>query len=120
MSGFGEEADEREIVLRFEPDRLVLFDPDSESAVRSIAYRGLSDATYARTRRPIAKADRDRAGLVRGIAKGGGLFRRTPHWLTLEGAGTAIVLKVDGGDIERVLSQLESRSTVKAERVSEK
>jgi hypothetical protein len=120
MSGFGEEADEHEIVLRFEPDRLVLFDPDSESALRSIAYRVLSDATYARTKRPIAKADRDRAGLIRGIAKGGGFFRRTPHWLTLEGAGTAIILKVDGGEIERVLSQLESRSSVKVERVSEK
>ncbi len=116
----GDDVEEREIVLRFESDRIVLVDSDTETAVRAIPYRSLADATYARTRRPVLKADRDRAGLIRGIAKGGGLFRRTPHWLTLEGSGAPIILKIDGDDIDRVLSQIESRSPARVERVSEK
>jgi eukaryotic-like serine/threonine-protein kinase len=116
----GDDVEEREIVLRFESDRVVLVDADSETAVRTIPYRSITDATYARTRRPVLKADRDRAGLVRGVAKGGGLFRRTPHWLTLEGAVAPILLKVDGDDIDRVLSQIESRTPARVERVSEK
>ena len=116
----GDDVEEREIVLRFESDRVVLVDSDSETAVRTIPYRSLVDATYARARRPVLKADRDRAGLIRGIAKGGGFFRRTPHWLTIEGSGPPVMLKVDGGDIERVLSQIESRTPARVERVSEK
>jgi eukaryotic-like serine/threonine-protein kinase len=111
----GDDVEEREIVLRFESERVVLVDADSETAVRALPYRSLADATYARTRRPVVKADRDR-----GVAKGGGLFRRTPHWLTLEGAGAPIMLKVDGDDIDRVLSLIESRSSARVERVSEK
>lgn len=120
MTLAGDDVEEREIVLRFESDRIVLVDSDTETAVRAIPYRSLADATYARTRRPVLKADRDRAGLIRGIAKGGGLFRRTPHWLTLEGSGAPIILKIDGDDIDRVLSQIESRSPARVERVSEK
>jgi len=120
MTVNGDDLDEHEIVLRFESDRLVLVDADTEQPMRSIPYRSLSEATYARSKRPIAKAERDRSALVRGLAKSGGFFRRTPHWLTLEGAGAPIILKVDGGDIERVLSQLESRTPAKVERVSEK
>jgi hypothetical protein len=116
----GDDVEEREIVLRFESDRVAFVDSDTETAVRTIPYRSLVDATYARTRRPVVKADRDRAGLVRGVAKGGGLFRRTPHWLTLEGAGAPIMLKVDGDDIDRVLALIESRTPARVERVSEK
>jgi eukaryotic-like serine/threonine-protein kinase len=120
MTVSGSDMEEREVLLRFEPDRLVLFDEDAEAAVRTVPYRSLSEATYARSRHPVAKAERDRPTLVRGLAKAGSLFRRTPHWLTLEGTGTPIVLKIDGGDVERVLSTLEARTPVKVARVSEK
>ncbi len=114
------EAQEREVVLRFEPERLVLTDADSQDVVRTLTYRSLSEATYARSRNPIAKAERNRPTLVRGLAKSVSFFRRTPHWLTLEGAGAPVVLKVDGDDIERLLPLLEARSSVRVERVSEK
>jgi eukaryotic-like serine/threonine-protein kinase len=120
MRTVGDELEEHEIVLRFEGDRLVLFDEDTESAIRTVPYRSLADATYARSKKPVGKAERDHATLVRGLSKGGGLFRRMPHWLTLEAAGAPIVLKVDGGDIERVVSTIEARTSVKVERVSEK
>jgi serine/threonine-protein kinase len=120
MRTVGDELEEHEIVLRFEADRIVLFDEDTESAIRTVPYRSLGDATYARSRNPVGKAERDRSTLVRGLSKAGGLFRRTPHWLTLEGAGASIVLKVDGGDVERVISTIEARTSVKVERVSDK
>jgi hypothetical protein len=120
MTISGSDMEEHEVLLRFESDRLVLFDEDSESAVRTIPYRSLGEATYARSKQPVGTAERDRPTLVRGVSKAGGLFRRTPHWLTLEGAGTPIVLKIDGDDIERVVSTLEARTSVRVARVSEK
>ena len=120
MTMSGRDAEEHEVLLRFESDRMVLFDEDAEAAVRTVPYRSLSEATYARSRNPVGRAERDRPTLVRGLAKAGSLFRRTPHWLTLEGAGAPIVMKIDGGDIERVLSLLEARTPVKVMRVSEK
>jgi hypothetical protein len=120
MRTVGDELEEHEIVLRFEADRIVLFDEDTESAIRTVPYRSLADATYARSKAPVGKAERDRPTLVQGLSKGGGLFRRTPHWLTLEAAGAPIVLKVDGGDIERVVSTIEARTPAKVVRVSEK
>ncbi len=120
MTIAGSDMEEHEVLLRFESDRLVLFDEDSESAVRTVPYRSLADATYARSKSPVGKAERDRSTLVRGLSKAGGLFRRTPHWLTLEGAGAPITLKVDGGDVERVISTIEARTSAKVARVSEK
>jgi hypothetical protein len=98
----------------------VLTDADSQDVVRTLPYRSLSEATYARSRSPVGKAERNRPTLVRGLAKSVSFFRRTPHWLTLEGAGAPVVLKVDGDDIERLLPLLEARSSVRVERVSEK
>ena len=120
MRAVGDELEEHEIVLRFEADRIVLFDEDTESAIRTVPYRSLADATYARAKNPVSKAERDRPTLIKGLSKGGGLFRRIPHWLTLEAAGAPIVLKVDGDDIERIVSTIEARTPVKVERVSEK
>ena len=120
MAISGSDMEEHEVLLRFESDRLVLFDEDSESAVRTVPYRSLADVTYARSKSPVAKSERDRSTLVRGLSKAGGLFRRTPHWLTLEGAGAPIILKVDGGDVERVISTIEARTAAKVARVSEK
>jgi hypothetical protein len=57
---------------------------------------------------------------VQGVAKGGGLFRRVPHWLTLESSGAAIVFKLDGGQAEKMVGLLEGRASVKVERVSER
>jgi hypothetical protein len=116
----GDDLQEREVVARFEGDRLVLVDADSETAVRALPYRSLSDVTYARTRRPVARGERDQPTLVRGVAKGGGFFRRLPHWLTLEGAGGSVSLKVDGDEAERMLTLLQARAGVKVERVSQK
>jgi serine/threonine-protein kinase len=120
MRTVGDEQEEHEIVLRFEADRIVLFDEDTESAIRTVPYRSLADATYARSKNPVGKAERDHATLIQGVSKGGGLFRRMPHWLTLEAAGAPIVLKVDGGDIERVVSTIEARTPAKVVRVSER
>ena len=120
MTVTGDDLDEREVVVRFDPDRLVLVDADSEIAVRTLPYRSLTDVTYARTKRPVARGERDRPTLVRGVARGGGLFRRLPHWLTLEGPGGSVSLKVDGDEAERMLTLLEARAGVKVERVSEK
>jgi serine/threonine-protein kinase len=113
-------GDELEVLLRFEGDRLVLFDPDSETTVRALPYRSLSEVTYARTRNPVGRAERDRSTFVKGLARAGSIFRRTPHWLTIEGAGAPVVLKPDGGDVERILGLLENRANLKVERVSDK
>ena len=119
--GEGREREEKEVIVRFESQRIVLRDPDADDAViRSVPFRGL-EATYARARYPVGTADRDRPAYVRGVSKGGGgLFRRTPHWLTLEGAGAPLVFKLDGGQAEKIVGLLEGRANVKVERVSER
>jgi len=120
VSSGGDKRQEKEIVVRFESQRIVLRDPDNEDApLRALPFRGL-DATYARTRYPVNKADRDQPAYVQGIAKGGGLFRRVPHWLTIEGSGAPLVLRLDGGQADKIVALLEGRAQVRVQRVSDR
>jgi serine/threonine-protein kinase len=120
VANSGDKRQEKEITVRFESQRIVLRDPDNDDApMRALPFRGL-DATYARTRYPVNRADRDQPAYVQGIAKGGGLFRRVPHWLTIEGSGAPLVLKLDGGQAEKIVALLEGRAQVKVQRVSDR
>jgi eukaryotic-like serine/threonine-protein kinase len=115
----GEKQRAREVVLRFEADGLVLTDADTERPVLTVPYGSITEATYARSRGPVFKAGRNSDALVRGLARSVSFFKSTRHWLTLEGAGPDVVLKLPG-EVDRVLSALEARTSVHVERVSEK
>jgi serine/threonine-protein kinase len=115
-----EGKESREVLMRFEADRIVLKDADSEQVVRVLPYGRITAATYARSRNPVWKTDRKNSGLVRGLSKSVSFLRSTKHWLTLEGTGAALVLQLDGDEFETILPALEARTGVHIERVVEK
>jgi len=115
----GDKQRAREVVLRFEAEAVVLTDADNERAVLTVPYASITEATYARSRGPVFKAGRNSDALVRGLARSVSFFKSTRHWLTLEGAGPDVVLKLPG-DVDRVLSAIEARTSVHVERVTEK
>jgi eukaryotic-like serine/threonine-protein kinase len=95
----GANGAEVEVMLFFESKRLVVTDPDNEKVVRSLPYGTIGEATYTRGRRS-------------------GLMRRASHWLEIQAGGAQMVFKVDGGEVEKMVSALEVRGHVKVRRVT--
>jgi serine/threonine-protein kinase len=95
----GANGSELEVMLFFESKRLVVTDPDNEKVVRSIPYGNIGDATYTKGRRS-------------------GMLRRASHWLEIQAGGAQIVFKVDGGEVEQMVSALEQRGHLKVKRVN--
>jgi hypothetical protein len=93
-------GNEREVMLHFESKRLVVSDSDNEHVVRALPYASISQATYARGRRS-------------------GMLRRASHFLTIEAGGAPLVLKVDGGEVEKMVSTLEVRGGIKVKRTEQ-
>jgi hypothetical protein len=95
----GANGAEVEVMLFFESKRLVVTDPDNEKVVRSIPYGNIGDATYTKGRRS-------------------GMLRRSSHWLEIQAGGAQMVFKVDGGEVEKMVSALEMRGHLKVKRVN--
>jgi len=115
----GEKSREVDAVLRLEADRVVIKDADTAKVLRTFAYARIEEVTYSRSKSPVWKTD-EGARVVRGFAKLFSFIKATRHWLTVEGSGQALVLRLDGDNFADILSALEDRAEVSIERVAEK
>lgn len=106
----GKKSDERDIVVRLLDTRLELVDRKSKTIIQTVPYARIESATYSRSKSPRWKTAS--AGVLLGGVFASPLFflNGTKHWLTLEGEGEPLVLRLDKNSWERLLPELELRS----------
>jgi len=83
---------ETDVILQLEGTRLVLFDPDGRTLVRTLDYQKITGATYSQKER------------------GGFLGLGTRHWLRLDAGADTMLLRLDKGNQARVIEAFERLS----------
>lgn len=110
LEASGSEVREIGVVLELAGDRLDVLDKATREPRRTLAYRAISDMIYARSKHPRWKAGAGAAVAVGVFAAPVFFMKNTKHWLTLQGAGEAIVLRLDKDNYRLVLPALEART----------
>lgn len=113
----GEKSREVDVTLTLDADHLEVREPASPTVIRSIPYRAIAAATYARARRPRGQNGDGLARVPDNIG-GSGFLGGSRHWLTVQTAGEFLVLRLENENIIRVIMQLEAHSGTKVKRES--
>jgi serine/threonine-protein kinase len=109
----GKKTHQRDIIMRFVGARIELLDRKTRIEIRSVPLSRIESATYSRSKQPRWKAAS--AGVILGGVFAAPLFflKGTQHWLTLEGTGDPVVIRLDKNSWERVIAEIEQRSAIK-------
>ncbi len=98
----GKSTRESDAILSLGAAELTLDPPRTGSPIRTILYRDVASIGYSQKQET-------------------GLFsKRTRHLLSIDAGGDMLVLRIDKGAVEQILSALEERTGVKASRPAEK
>jgi hypothetical protein len=87
--------------------------------VTSVPYRSLLGINYSSSKQPLWRSP---SGPAQAVKVDGGALRflkGSRNWLVLRTSATTLVLRVDDGDLRRVMSGIEERTGIKVERVAE-
>jgi tRNA A-37 threonylcarbamoyl transferase component Bud32 len=106
----GDDVREVGVVLELAGDHLAVLDRTTREPRRTLPYHAISDMIYAQSRHPRWKAGAGAAVAVGVFAAPVFFMKNTKHWLTLQGAGDAIVLRLDKNNYRLVLPALEART----------
>jgi predicted Ser/Thr protein kinase len=111
VSDDGRAGGDRDASLRLEPDRLQVV--DGSRTLNSTAYRDIIGLFHSHSREPKWATP---AGTTVLVAKAGGKFsflKGTPDWITVRTKSAFIPLRVQGGDLDRLIAALEARTGTK-------
>lgn len=114
----GGKTEEVDVLLTLGPDAIVLTPRKGTSTAQTMAYRAVAAAVYSQSKHPRWKEGSAAAFAVGVFAAPVFFMKGTKHWLTLEGGGEAIVLRLDKNNYRAILPELEVRTGKKIERAS--
>jgi serine/threonine-protein kinase len=90
----GQGVQESDAILQLEGSRLVVFDRDGRTPLKTLEYRAITDASYSQS---------SRSGVF--------LFGRgARHWFAVQAGADALLLRLDKSNQERILAEFERLS----------
>jgi serine/threonine-protein kinase len=114
----GNKSREQDALLSLESDKAVLRSRENGAVLQSVPYQSIGAATYVHAKRPRGKEDAALAQLPKDLG-GGGFLKTSKHWLTLQSAGSFVVIRLDDKNVINVLQSLESRTHTKIDRLDD-
>jgi serine/threonine protein kinase len=108
----GTKSREVDALLSLEPGTLIVRSKADGAVLRTLPYRTIAAATYARAKRPRGQSVSGAAS-VPGDVGGAGLFGGARHWLTLQTADEFVIIRLEDRNVIPVLNGLEARTGTK-------
>lgn len=108
----GDKTDERDAIIRYETDALVIDDKDSKRAVKAFPYGGITGGEYS-----YAKSPRWKTAIF--VSP---LFLFTSgkkHWFLIHGSGDYALLHLDKSNYRLILAAFEAKTGSKVETVAD-
>ncbi len=110
----GSRGREVDAMLSLEPGSLVVRTRSDGTVMRTLSYRAMTAATYARARRPRGQSIPGALDVPENF--GGSVLGGARHWLTLQTAGEFLVLRLEDRNAVRILTAVEARTGLTVER----
>ena len=102
-------------MLSLEPGSLVVRARTDGTVMRTLSYRAVTAATYARARRPRGQSIPGALDVPENFG-GSGVLGGSRHWLTLQTAGEFLVIRLEDRNVVRILTAVEARTGLTVER----
>lgn len=119
MVNTGERPAETDVVLRLEPDRLVIRSIRGGADLKTYPYSAIRSAEYSYSKSPRWKSGIGAAVAVGVFALPIFFMKGKKHWLTLQTADDYAMLRLDKANYKIILPAFETRSGVKVETVAD-
>lgn len=110
----GTKGREVDALLGLEPGTLVVRAKDGR-VLRTLTYRSVTAATYARARRPKGQSIPDALDIPDNFG-GSGFLGGSRHWLALQTAGEFLILRLEDRNVIRIMQAIEARTGLKVVR----
>ncbi|MEQ1870600.1 MAG: protein kinase [Vicinamibacterales bacterium] len=110
----GTKGREVDALLGLEPGTLVVRAKDGR-VLRTLTYRSVTAATYARARRPKGQAIPNAIDIPDNFG-GSGFLGGSHHWLSLQTAGEFLILRLEDRNVIRIMQAIEARTGLKVVR----
>ena len=104
----GAKGREVDALLGLEPGTLVVRAKDGR-VLRTLTYRSVTAATYARARRPKGQAIPNAIDIPENFG-GSGFLGGARHWLALQTAGEFLILRLEDRNVIRIMQAIEART----------
>jgi hypothetical protein len=111
----GTKSEELNALLSFEQGNVIVRSRETGSVLKTMPYREIEAATYARAKRPRWKAASGVAPVPDSLGGSGSFLGTAKHWLTLQSKTDFLILRLDDQNIRAVLSTIEARTGAKLE-----
>jgi hypothetical protein len=111
----GTKSEELNALLSFEHGSVIVRSRDTGSVLKTMPYREVGAATYARAKRPRWKEGNGVAPIPDSLGGSGSILGTTKHWLTLQSKTDFLILRLEDQNIRAVLSTIETRTGAKPE-----
>jgi serine/threonine-protein kinase len=116
----GGKTEEVDVMLRLEADGVVVTHRKSGAVLHTLPYASVAAAVYANSRHPRWKEGSGAIVAVGVFAAPIFFMKSTKHWLTIQGGGEAVVLRLDKRNFQAVIPAFEVRSGRAVERLTDK
>ena len=110
---------EQDVLLGLEPGRLVVRSRDSGAVLKTLPYKSIVAATYARDKRPRPSDDTSLASVPDNFGGSGFFLGSAKHWLTLQTKSEFLILRLEDKNMRPITTAIESRTGLKTLRVEE-
>jgi len=111
----GSKSREVDALLSLEPGNLIVRSKSDGAVLRTVPYRDIAAATYARGRKPRGQTLPGASNIPDDVG-GSGIFGGARHWLTLQTASDYVIIRLDDRNVIAVLTGLEARTGNKVTR----
>jgi serine/threonine-protein kinase len=111
----GSKSREVDALLSLEPGSLIVRSKSDGAVLRTVPYREIAAATYARARKPRGQTLPGASNIPDDVG-GSGIFGGARHWLTLQTANDYVIIRLDDRNVIAVLNGLEARTGNKVAR----
>ena len=111
----GSKSREVDALLSLEPGNLIVRSKSDGAVLRTVPYRAIAAATYARARKPRGQTLPGASNIPDDVG-GSGIFGGARHWLTLQMADDYVIIRLDDRNVIAVLNGLEARTGNKVTR----
>jgi hypothetical protein len=111
----GSKSREVDALLSLEPGNLIVRSKSDGAVLRTVPYRAIAAATYARGRKPRGQTLPGASNIPDDVG-GSGIFGGARHWLTLQTADDYVIIRLDDRNVIAVLNSLEARTGNKVTR----
>jgi hypothetical protein len=111
----GSKSREVDALLSLEPGNLIVRNKSDGAVLRTVPYRAIAAATYARGRKPRGQTLPGASNIPDDVG-GSGIFGGARHWLTLQTADDYVIIRLDDRNVIAVLNGLEARTGNKVTR----